>query len=103
MNSVLIRGGTVVNADTSVVADVLCQGGVITAVGTGLQAPADCEVIDAGGLLVRPGGIDTHTHMELPFMGTVTKDDFYTGINTLSLHDALPILPVVNADALALA
>ena len=79
MNSVLIRGGTVVNADTSVVADVLCQGGVITAIGTGLQAPAGCEVIDAGGLLVMPGGIDTHTHMELPFMGTVTKDDFYTG------------------------
>ncbi len=79
MNSVLIRGGTVVNADTSVVADVLCQAGVITAVGAGLQAPAGCEVIDAGGLLVMPGGIDTHTHMELPFMGTVTKDDFYTG------------------------
>jgi dihydropyrimidinase len=79
MNSVLIRGGTVVNADTSVVADVLCQGGVITAIGAGLQAPAGCEVIDAGGLLVMPGGIDTHTHMELPFMGTVTKDDFYTG------------------------
>jgi dihydropyrimidinase len=79
MNSVLIRGGTVVNADTSVVADVLCQGGVITAMGAGLQAPAGCEVIDAGGLLVMPGGIDTHTHMELPFMGTVTKDDFYTG------------------------
>jgi dihydropyrimidinase len=79
MNSVLIRGGTVVNADTSVVADVLCQGGVITAIGAGLQAPAGCEVIDAGGMLVMPGGIDTHTHMELPFMGTVTKDDFYTG------------------------
>ena len=79
MNSVLIKGGTVVNADTSVVADVLCQGGVITAIGAGLQAPAGCEVIDAGGLLVMPGGIDTHTHMELPFMGTVTKDDFYTG------------------------
>ena len=79
MNSVLIRGGTVVNADTSVVADVLCQGGLITAIGAGLQGPAGCEVIDAGGLLVMPGGIDTHTHMELPFMGTVTKDDFYTG------------------------
>ena len=79
MNSVLIRGGTVVNADTSVVADVLCQGGLITAIGAALQAPAGCEVIDAGGLLVMPGGIDTHTHMELPFMGTVTKDDFYTG------------------------
>ena len=77
--SVLIKGGTVVNADTNTVADVLCEGGLITAVAPNLQAPAGCEVVDAGGLLVMPGGIDTHTHMELPFMGTVTKDDFYTG------------------------
>ena len=77
--SVLIRGGTVVNADHSVAADVLCEGGLITAIGANLQAPAGCEIIDAGGALVMPGGIDPHTHMELPFMGTVTKDDFYTG------------------------
>ncbi|MDP9043558.1 MAG: dihydropyrimidinase [Pseudomonadota bacterium] len=77
--SVLIRGGTVVNAESSVVADVWCEGGLIRAVGPGLAAPAGCTVIDAGGALVMPGGIDPHTHMELPFMGTVTKDDFYTG------------------------
>ena len=77
--SVLIRGGTVVNADHSVAADVLCEGGLITAIGANLQAPSGCEIIDAGGALVMPGGIDPHTHMELPFMGTVTKDDFYTG------------------------
>ena len=79
MTSVLIRGGTVVNAEASVKADVLCEGGLIRAVGPGLEAPAGCTVIDAGGALVMPGGIDPHTHMELPFMGTVTKDDFYTG------------------------
>jgi len=79
MSSVLIRGGTVVNAEASVRADVLCEGGLIRAVGPDLQAPRGSTVVDAGGTLVLPGGIDPHTHMELPFMGTVTKDDFYTG------------------------
>ncbi len=77
--SLLIRGGTVVNADLSQRADVLCEGGLIRAVGPDLQAPAGAEVVDAGGALVMPGGIDPHTHMQLPFMGTVAVDDFYDG------------------------
>ena len=77
--SVLIKGGTVVNAESSARADVLTEGGLIRAIGPDLQAPAGCTIVDAGGALVMPGGIDPHTHMELPFMGTVTKDDFYTG------------------------
>ena len=77
--SVLIRGGTVVNADQSFRADVLCTDGKIVAVGPDLTAPAGAEVVDAGGQYVMPGGIDPHTHMQLPFMGTVTQDDFYTG------------------------
>src|SRR5689334_15233737 len=78
-NTLLIRGGTVVNADRAFRADVLCQDGKIAAVGDKLQAPAGAEVVDAGGQYVMPGGIDPHTHMQLPFMGTVTMDDFYTG------------------------
>jgi dihydropyrimidinase len=79
MRAILIRGGTVVNADRSTRADVLCVDGTIQAVGEGLSAPAGAEVVDAGGQLVMPGGIDPHTHMQLPFMGTVTQDDFFTG------------------------
>ncbi|RJG09501.1 dihydropyrimidinase [Massilia cavernae] len=75
----IIRGGTVVNADRAFRADVLCFGDKIVAVGEGLDAPAHATVIDASGQYVMPGGIDTHTHMQLPFMGTVTADDFYTG------------------------
>jgi dihydropyrimidinase len=75
----IIRGGTVVNADRAFRADVLCDGGKIVAVGENLEAPAGATVIDAGGQYVMPGGIDTHTHMNLPFMGTVTADDFFTG------------------------
>ena len=75
----LIRGGTVVNADRAFRADVLCYGDKIVAVGENLDAPASATVIDAGGQYVMPGGIDPHTHMNLPFMGTVTADDFYSG------------------------
>ena len=79
--SLWIRGGTVVNADCEQRADVLCVDGQIVAVGTDLQSqvPAGTPVLDASGQLVMPGGIDPHTHMQLPFMGTVTMDDFYTG------------------------
>lgn len=76
---VLIKGGTIVNADRSVRADVLCEDGIITAVGENLDAPAGATVVDAGGQYVMPGGIDPHTHMQLPFMGTVASEDFYSG------------------------
>jgi dihydropyrimidinase len=77
--TVLIKGGTVVNADRSMRADVLCQDGKISAVGENLDAPNGATVVDAGGQYVMPGGIDPHTHMQLPFMGTVTSEDFYSG------------------------
>jgi dihydropyrimidinase len=79
MSAVLIRGGTVVNADRQFRADVLCVDGKISAVGDNLQAPSGAQTVDAGGQLVMPGGIDPHTHMQLPFMGTVAVDDFFTG------------------------
>jgi dihydropyrimidinase len=77
--SLLIRGGTVVNADRMFRADVYCEDGKIAAVGENLDAPSGAEVVDAGGQYVMPGGIDPHTHMQLPFMGTVASEDFYTG------------------------
>ena len=77
--SVLIKGGTVVTADQSFRADVLCSDGKIQAIGKKLEAPKGAEIVDAGGQYVMPGGIDPHTHMQLPFMGTVTTEDFYSG------------------------
>jgi dihydropyrimidinase len=74
----LIRGGTVVNAHGEMRADVLVVGEQIAAVGLNLDE-AGAHVIDAGGAYVIPGGIDPHTHMELPFMGTVASEDFFTG------------------------
>jgi dihydropyrimidinase len=76
---ILIRGGTVVNADHSARADVLVDGEVIVAVGPNLAVPAGTEIVDAGGCYVMPGGIDPHTHLDMPFMGTSSADDFETG------------------------
>src|SRR5580658_2544486 len=75
----LIRGGTIVNHDTSRRADILVRDGVIAAIGANLEAPAGAELIDAGGCSVMPGGIDPHTHLELGFMGSVSADDFEWG------------------------
>jgi len=77
--SVIIKGGTIVNADQSFQADVLCADGKIQEIGSNISAPSGAEIIDAAGQYVMPGGIDPHTHMQLPFMGTVASEDFYTG------------------------
>lgn len=77
--SVLIKNGTVVTADDTFRADVYCENGKISAIGENLDTPATAEVVDASGQYIMPGGIDPHTHMQFPFMGTVASDDFYTG------------------------
>ena len=79
MSTLLIKGGTVVNADVSRPADVLIEDGTITQVARDLPTPPGAEVVDAAGCYVMPGGIDPHTHLELMFMGTVSADDFEWG------------------------
>jgi dihydropyrimidinase len=73
----LIQGGTVVNAGQSSVADVLVDGEEIVAVGS--FGDVDAEVIDASGCYVLPGLIDNHTHLSMPFGGTISIDDYDTG------------------------
>jgi len=76
----LITNGTIVTAEGSYPADVLIDGETIAAIGTGLAGMAQAdETVDAAGKYVIPGGIDVHTHMELPFGGTFAKDTFETG------------------------
>lgn len=77
--STIIRNGTVVTADQTFRADIYCENGKIVAIGPDLDVPSNTEIIDASGQYVMPGGIDPHTHMQLPFMGTVATDDFFTG------------------------
>ncbi len=72
----LITGGTVVTAGDTYDADVLIEDDKIVSVGHGLSGDT---TIDASGKLVIPGGIDVHTHLDMPFGGTVASDDFFTG------------------------
>jgi len=76
---ILIKGGEVVNEHGREKADVYIEGGIIKTVGLGLEAPPGTRVIDASNKFVIPGGIDTHTHCQMPFMGMVAVDDFFIG------------------------
>lgn len=74
--STVIKNGTIVTADLTYKADVLIEGGQITEIGMGLSGN---EELDATGCYVMPGGIDPHVHLEMPFMGTYSADDFESG------------------------
>lgn len=76
MSSTVIKNGTIVTADLSYEADVRIEGGVIVEIGKGLKGDT---TLDATGCYVMPGGIDPHTHLEMPFMGTYSSDDFESG------------------------
>jgi dihydropyrimidinase len=78
MPTTLVKNGTVVTAGDRYDADVLIEDGRITTIGQGLSTPAE-TVIDARGKLVMPGGIDVHTHLDMPFGGTTSADDFESG------------------------
>src|SRR5512143_3816908 len=76
--SILIKGGRVITASDDYVADVFVEGETVTAIGRALEVDAD-RVIDAAGKYVLPGCIDPHTHLDMPFGGTVTIDDVEAG------------------------
>eukprot|EP01032_Pedospumella_encystans_P027311 gene27311-30872_t len=76
MTTTVIKGGTIVTADLSYKADVKIEGGVIVEIGPNLSGDT---VLDAAGCYVMPGGIDPHVHLEMPFMGTYSADDFESG------------------------
>jgi len=78
MTRTLVHGGTVVTASDTFAADVLIEGERITTLATKIDVPAD-KRIDARGKLVIPGGIDVHTHLDMPFGGTTSADDFESG------------------------
>jgi dihydropyrimidinase len=75
----LIRNGSVVTASDTYVADVAIEKGRISAIAKDLPAQNAATVLDASGKLVLPGGIDVHTHLDMPFGGTTSADDFETG------------------------
>src|SRR5271168_2876262 len=79
MLTTLIRNGTVVTSTDTRAADILIEGERIKEIGPSLPVEAAGKVIDATGMLLLPGGIDVHTHLDMPFGGTTSSDDFETG------------------------
>jgi dihydropyrimidinase len=92
MPSVLIQNGTVVNADSTVQADVLIEGTTIKEVRSGIPAGSVETVVDACGLLLLPGGIDAHTHLDMPFGGSKSADDFETGTRAAAIGGTTTIV-----------
>jgi dihydropyrimidinase len=75
----IIKNGSVVTATDTYTADVAITNGKVAAIGTGLPVQNAARILDASSKLVLPGGIDVHTHLDMPFGGTTSADDFETG------------------------
>src|SRR5215472_17989733 len=75
----IITNGRIVTATDTYAGDIAIRDGKIVAIGQGLPRDNAAKIIDAGGRHVLPGGIDVHTHLDMPFGGTTSSDDFETG------------------------
>ncbi|MGB8454148.1 MAG: dihydropyrimidinase [Anaerocolumna sp.] len=75
----VIKNGTIINSKESFVADIAVTDGKITAIGKALEAVNGAKVVDATGKLVLPGAIDAHTHLAMPFGGTISADGYFSG------------------------
>src|SRR6201996_4957534 len=87
----LIQDGTVVTAERTEKVDILIEGGTVAEVRANID-PAGHTVVNATGLFVLPGGIDAHTHMDMPFGGTVSADDFLTGTRAAAIGGTTTIV-----------
>jgi len=85
----VVRGGTIVTASDSTVADVGITKGKIAAIAVDLEG---AETVDAKGKYVLPGGIDVHTHLDMPFMGATTADDFVSGTTAAAVGGTTSIV-----------
>jgi dihydropyrimidinase len=91
----LIQSGTLITSADTCSTDLLIVGEQIAAVGVELEAPPYTTVINAKGKLVMPGGVDPHTHFDLPMFGTVSSDDHYTGHKAAAFGGTTTVLDFV--------
>ncbi|MCM3631527.1 dihydropyrimidinase [Paenibacillus glycanilyticus] len=97
MAAKIIRNGTIVTAADTYQADVLIEDGIIKQIGLGLTAEG-AEIVDAAGKYVFPGGVDPHTHLDMPFGGTVTADDFESGTRAAAFGGTTTIIDFCLTD-----
>ena len=95
--SILIKSGTIITASDTFQADILIDGEKISSIGNNLEAEG-ADVIDATAKLIMPGGVDPHTHFNLPMFGTVSSDDHYTGHKAAAFGGTTTALDFVPQD-----
>ena len=88
----IVKNGSVVTAADTYKADVGVKDGKIATLGSDLNPGADTKVIDAKGKYVFPGGIDVHVHLQLPFSGTISADDFENGTKAAACGGVTTVL-----------
>jgi len=93
----LIKNGTLITASDTFQADILIEDEKIVEIGQSLQTP-DTEPVEAANKLVLPGGVDAHTHFELPMFGTVSSDDHYTGHKAAAFGGTTTVIDFINQD-----
>jgi dihydropyrimidinase len=93
----MIRNGTLITAAETFQADILIDGQTIALIGHDLRADS-ADVIDAAGKLIMPGGVDPHTHFDLPMFGTVSSDDHYTGHKAAAFGGTTTVMDFVPFD-----
>lgn len=93
----LIKGGTLITAAETFTADILISGEQIKQIGSDLN-DSEAHLIDARGKLVLPGGVDAHTHFDLPMFGTVSSDDHYTGHKAAAFGGTTTVIDFVSQD-----
>ena len=96
--SILIKNGTLLTASETFESDLLVEGEQISRIGRSLDAPG-AQVVDASGKLIMPGGIDPHTHFDLPMFGTVSSDDHYTGHKAAAFGGTTTVIDFVPQEA----
>jgi len=96
--STIIRGGTIINAADTYQGDILIEGDHIAAIGKNIKPGTDAQVIDAAGKFVLPGGVDVHTHFDLPMAGTVSSDDHYTGHKAAAFGGTTTVIDFISQD-----
>ena len=93
----LIKNGTLITASETYQADILIEGETILQIGRNLQSP-NAETIDAQGKMIFPGGVDPHTHFDLPMFDTVSSDDHYTGHKAAAFGGTTTVMDFVSLD-----
>ena len=94
----LIKNGTIVNGSETFKADIAVENGKITQIGADISPTDNAKVVDADGKLVLPGAIDAHTHLAMPFGGTISSDDYFAGTRAAACGGTTTVFDFVLQD-----